>query len=115
VGKVKAAGEVAGITRYAVTTTSHGSTLRFHHCREFRISTDLSNVQVCADATANEDLLSIPAGGSVSACLLALRDQTVLHTSAVLVDEPALAFIGPTGREESTLGTLVRDGGASAC
>jgi hypothetical protein len=111
-GEVIAAYEFADIAWYTAVATHDGFTLRFHNCGDFQVSADLSHVQACADPAGNEDLLPILLGGTVSAFLLALRGETMLHASAVVIEERALGFVGQSGRGKSTLAALMCTSGA---
>ncbi len=49
---------------------------------------------------------------TVTASLLALRGETVLHASAVAIDGAAVAFVGQSGRGKSTIAALLCVAGA---
>ena len=92
---------------YTATATGSEYLVRFRDCGEFVISGDLSAVQVRRDPAGRVEMLPILMAGTVSALLLTLRGQTVLHASAVAVDGAAIAFVGQSGRGKSTLATLM--------
>ena len=92
---------------YTATATGSEYLVRFRDCGEFVISADLSAVQVRRDPAGRVEMLPILMAGTVSALLLTLRGQTVLHASAVAVDGAAIAFVGQSGRGKSTLATLL--------
>ena len=92
---------------YTATATGSEYLVRFRDCGEFVISGDLSAVQVRRDPAGRVEMLPILMAGTVSALLLTLRGQTVLHASAVAVDGAAIAFVGQSGRGKSTLATLL--------
>jgi hypothetical protein len=92
---------------YTATSTGSQYLMRFRDCGEFVISEDLSEVHVRRDPAGRFELLPILMAGTVSALLLTLRGQTVLHASAVAIDGAALAFVGQSGRGKSTLATLL--------
>jgi hypothetical protein len=106
-GEVIAAYEFADTAWYTATATDDGFTLRVHNRGEFRISADLSHIEARADPADDQGLLPILLAGTVSAFLLALRHETVLHASAVLVEGRALVFVGQSGRGKSTLAALM--------
>jgi hypothetical protein len=97
---------------YTATSTGSEYLLRFRDCGEFRVSADLSEVQVRRDPSGRGELLPILLAGTLSAFLLTLRGETVLHASAVAIDEAALAFVGQSGRGKSTLAALLCVDGA---
>ena len=92
---------------YTATSTGSGYRLRFRECGEFVISADLSTVEIRRDPAGRTEMLPILLAGTVSAFLLALRGETVLHASAVAIDGAALAFVGQSGRGKSTLAALL--------
>ena len=71
---------------YTATATGSQYLVRFRDCGEFVISGDLSAVQVRRDPAGRFEILPILMAGTVSALLLTLRGETVLHASAVAVD-----------------------------
>ena len=97
---------------YTATVTESGYLLRFKNCGEFFISADLRDLEVRRDRSGEVELLPILLTGTVSAFLLALRGETVLHASAVSVDGAALAFVGQSGRGKSTVAALLCIAGA---
>jgi hypothetical protein len=97
---------------YTATATESGFLLRFRECGEFAISADLSEVEVRADPTGRPELLPILLAGTVTAFLLTLRGETVLHASAVALEGVALAFVGQSGRGKSTVAALLCIDGA---
>jgi hypothetical protein len=92
---------------YTATWTGSNYLVRFRDCGEFVISGDLTDVQVRRDPAGRFELLPILMAGTVSAVLLTLRGQTVLHASAVAIDGAAIAFVGQSGRGKSTLAALM--------
>jgi hypothetical protein len=92
---------------YTTTWTGSEYLMRFRDCGEFVMSEDLTRVQIRRDPAGRYDLLPILMAGTVSAVLLTLRGDTVLHASAVAVDGAAVAFVGQSGRGKSTLATLM--------
>jgi hypothetical protein len=99
-------------TWYTATSTGSGYLVRFKNVGEFVISLDLSEVTVRRDRAGRDELLPILLAGTASAFLLALRGETVLHASAVAIEDSALAFVGQSGRGKSTLAALMCVDGA---
>jgi hypothetical protein len=97
---------------YTATVTASGYVLRFKNCGEFFIAADLTRLEVRRDRSGEVELLPILLAGTVSAFLLALRGETVLHASAVAIGGAALAFVGQSGRGKSTIAALLCVGGA---
>lgn len=97
---------------YRAVRVDEGYVVRFHRCGEFRISADLAHVRVCPDPDGRHEILPILMAGTVGAMLLALRGDTVLHASAVAVDERVVAFVAPSGGGKSTLAALLCRHGA---
>jgi hypothetical protein len=98
---------------YTATDTGSGFLVRFRDCGEFAISSDLAEVHVRRDLGGRFELLPILLAGTVSAFLLTLRGETVLHASAVAIDGAALAFVGQSGRGKSTLAAVLSGNGAN--
>ena len=92
---------------YTATSTGTDFRMRFREVGEFVISADLSTVEIRRDPAGRTEILPILMAGTVSAFLLALRGETVLHASAVAIDGAALAFVGQSGRGKSTLAALL--------
>jgi hypothetical protein len=92
---------------YTATATGSEFLVRFRDCGEFVISRDLSEVQIRRDPAGRFELLPILMAGTVTAFMLTLRGETVLHASAVAIDGAALAFVGQSGRGKSTLAALL--------
>ena len=111
-GEVIAEYQTADTAWYTATSTAAEYRLRFRNCGEFVLSADLSEVSVRRDPNGRTELLPILMAGTVSAFLLALRGETVLHASAVAVDGRALAFVGQSGRGKSTIAALLCVDGA---
>ena len=97
---------------YSITETDSHYLIRFPHCGDFVVSTDLSHVAVRGRRGGRTDLLPILLAGTVSAALLTLRGSTVLHASAVAVDGRVLAVVGHSGQGKSTLAALMCLAGA---
>ena len=97
---------------YTAAASDSGYVLRFKGCGEFFISADLRDLEVRKDPLGEVELLPILLAGTVTAFLLALRGETVLHASAVAIDGAAVAFVGQSGRGKSTIAALLCVAGA---
>ena len=97
---------------YTATATPEGHCLRFNKCGDFMISQDLREVVVRPHEHGESGLLPILLCGTVSAFLLALRGETVLHASAVSIEGRVMTFVGHSGGGKSTLAALMCRGGA---
>jgi hypothetical protein len=106
-GEVIASYNYDDTTWYTATSTESGYVVRFPDVGEFVISLDLAEITVRRDRSGRAELLPILLAGTVSAFLLALRGETVLHASAVAIEGSALAFVGQSGRGKSTLAALL--------
>ncbi len=111
-GEVIASYGTGDTTWYTATSTGSDYTVRFANVGEFVISGDLSEVVVRGDPAGRVELLPILLAGTVSAFLLAMRGETVLHASAVAINGSALAFVGQSGRGKSTVAALLCVDGA---
>lgn len=111
-GEVIAAYETGKNIWYTATAAESGYRIRFRDCGEFLISEDLSEVRVRRDPWGRTELLPILMAGTVSAFLLSMRGDTVLHASAVAIDGSAIAFVGQSGRGKSTVAALMCVDGA---
>ncbi|NNE11581.1 MAG: hypothetical protein HKN41_04965 [Ilumatobacter sp.] len=113
-GPLLASASVDGDWWYAVVETPAGATVRFNSCAEFTISPTLDSVELRVDPNGvRSHLVPVLFAGTVVAVLLTLRGVTLLHASAVAVDEQALAFIGQSGRGKSTVAALMCNAGAA--
>jgi len=111
-GEVIAVYESGDTSWYTVTANEEGYRIRFRNCGEFLISHDLTDVQIRRDPSGYNYMIPILLAGSVSALLLSLGGNTVLHASAVAIDGTALAFVGQSGRGKSTVAALMCVDGA---
>lgn len=97
---------------YSAALDSEGFTLRFHGACEFRISADLKYVTAFRDYDADPGIVPILTTGAMLAFQLFMRNQAVLHGSAVQLGTDAVAFVGNSGQGKSTMATLMcADGG----
>lgn len=94
-------------TWYVATASVTCFVLRFPNVGEFIVARDLTEVIVRRDPSGQPELLPILLTGTLSAFLLALSGETVLHASAVEISGGALAFVGQSGRGKSTLAALL--------
>ena len=98
---------------YRATETPDGYVLRFVRVGDVLVSRDLTRIVVRPDVAGRAHLFPVLVAGTVSAFVLSMRGDTVLHASAVAVDGTALAFVGPSGAGKTTLATLMCLAGAS--
>ena len=102
-----------GRTLYSTVRIRDGRfLLRVHERAEFEISADTRLVRAFADPAGGQELLALLTSGSLVATVLALRGETVLHASAVAVEERAVAFVAHSGVGKSTLAALACTRGA---
>ena len=97
---------------FTATATSNGYRLRFYRTCDFAITADLRTVTIHADAGADPDTIGVLITGTLLSFLLALREEPVLHGSAVQVGGSAVAFVGSSGMGKSTMATLCCAAGA---
>lgn len=97
---------------YTVCQVDGAHVARFYGSCDIRFDASLSTLTVHPVQGADLSLLSVLVAGTALAILLALRGVTVLHASAVQVDQGAVAFIGGSGMGKSTLATLCCSRGA---
>ncbi len=96
---------------YVVERCRDGYRAWFRGCGDFVIDADCAKVTVFPQED-RPDLVPIVLAGTVSAILLNLRGTTVLHASAVAIDDGVLAFVGQSGRGKSTVAALLCVAGA---
>jgi len=97
---------------YSYSQTGSEYTLRYHRTCEFRIDDSLRSIRVHLAPSVDPALASLLLAGQVSAFLLTLKGECVLHASAVKVGTSALAFVGASGMGKSTLAALLCAKGA---
>jgi hypothetical protein len=99
---------------YCATEDDEGRyVLRCHRICDFAIDRDLRNVTVHIVSGANPDMAAVLATGTLLSFILAIGGHTVLHASAVEVDDVALAFVGASGMGKSTMAALMCSDGAA--
>lgn len=86
--------------------------VRLHGMTDFEVAADTRSVQAWNDPRCDREMLAIFAAGHLQAVILALRGETVLHASAVEVDDGAIAFVADSGTGKSTLAALACARGA---
>ncbi|QBX54620.1 hypothetical protein EXE58_03475 [Nocardioides seonyuensis] len=86
--------------------------LRFESTCDVTIDSRAEHVTVHMVEGVPETMGGVLVGGTVLSYLLLLRDEVVLHASAVDIGGRAIAFVGSSGMGKSTMATLMcRDGG----
>jgi hypothetical protein len=104
---------VEGSVSYTFCRVGGGYLVRFPRVADVAIDGDLARV-ICHPAIAGRsDVLPIVIPGSVTAFLLSMRGQTVLHGSAVDVGGRALGFVGKSGQGKSTMAAVFCSVGAT--
>ena len=98
---------------YTHADTGRGYTLRFHSACEFRVSRDGRVIRVHATHATTPETVAVLVAGHVTALLLTLAGECVLHASAVAMEGSALAFVGSPGIGKSTLAALLCARGAT--
>lgn len=93
-----ARGSGAGVTTYR---TRDGAILRFRGVDEFRIGADAIECDLLS--RTYDYLIPIQFLGSVMALWMELRGMPVLHASAVVVEDRAVAFLAVKGGGKTTL------------
>lgn len=91
---------------YTLIDTGVGYTLSFHQHCEFWISYDLRTVDAHLFLGVQPDIAGLFFVGGVTACILTLSGECVLHASAVEIGGRALAFVGGVGMGKSTLAAI---------
>jgi hypothetical protein len=97
---------------YTFCRVPGGLIARFYGIAEFWISSALDRVVCRRNPDVDPEYQSALLAGSVPAFLHAARGRTVLHASAVAIDDGALAFVGPSNQGKSTLAALLCSEGA---
>jgi hypothetical protein len=106
-GTVIASFETPDYDWYTATETDAGYVLHFLDCCEFAMPKDASAVTVRAARGDQADLIPILIAGTLVAFLLAIRGTTVLHASAIAIEDRVLAFVGQSGQGKTTLAALL--------
>jgi hypothetical protein len=98
---------------YTFCRVGEGYVGRMTGIADFNIDADLRTV-VCDPALdGRSHVIPIVIPGTVTAFLLAIRGWSVLHGSAVEIDDRALAFVGVSGQGKSTMAALFCSAGAA--
>lgn len=100
-----------GLRASFVQQTDGTHLLRFEATCDVTIDAAASNVTLHMVEGKPEDMGGVLLGGTVLSYLLILREQPVLHASAVEVDGGAVAFVGSSGMGKTTLATLLCQAG----
>jgi HPr Serine kinase C-terminal domain len=92
---------------YTLSRSATGYVLRYPNLCDFVANADFSHLAVHLHPGADEGLLPVLIAGAVLAMRLMLREELVLHASAVEVAGRAVAFVGKSGMGKSTLATAL--------
>jgi hypothetical protein len=100
-----------GTVLYGLGRDHDRCVLRYPGLCEFVGDPSLSDVSVHLHPGVDPGLIRVVAAGALIAVHLRLRQQLVLHASAVRVGDGAIAFVGASGMGKSTLAAaLCREG-----
>lgn len=97
---------------YLSARTPTGYRLRFHDVCDFDLNAELSQVEWRPAPSADPGLIPVLAAGTLMALRFMLRDELVLHASAVEVYGHGLAFAGQPRMGKSTMAALMCASGA---
>lgn len=92
---------------YTLTRDESQTVLRYPDLCDFVGDRTFSRITCHLRPGADEGLLPVLIAGALLAIHLMLRQELVLHASAVEVDGEALAFVGRSGMGKSTLATAL--------
>jgi hypothetical protein len=102
----------SGLTASFVSREDGSRLLRFESTCDVRISEAADSVTVHMVDGVPDAMAGVLVGGTILSYLLMLREEVILHASAVDVGRRAVGFVGPSGMGKTTLATLMcRDGG----
>jgi hypothetical protein len=87
----------------ALCRTSTGHTLRFYGLCDFDLDDQHRAMTVHLDPSSAPEVAELLLTSSTLSFLLELRAHCVIHASAVVFDQQAVAFIGPSGSGKSSL------------
>jgi len=92
---------------------AHGATVfRVHGIGDIVFSGDFAQADAHLERSDDLGLLGVMLAGMVPAFWLMVRDEAVLHASAVCADGVTVAFVGNSGMGKSTLAALCCAAGA---
>ena len=97
---------------YVAVADADGYLLRFFDTCDIRLDRALTRATIAPVEGTDPTIVSVLAGGTLLAFVLAMRGEPVLHGSAVQLGEQALAFVGASGMGKSTMATLQAADGA---
>ena len=106
-GAVLACLEVEGRLHQVTVRGPEGYILRIPGYADFEIAPQLDRVTLCTHPDTSEELLGLLFIGPLSAVLLELRDQLVLHASAVSWGLSTIAICARSGGGKSTIAGLL--------
>ncbi len=103
---------VDGFPWYTFCRVDSGYIGRMPGIADFVIDDSLRKIVCHPTVTGRSEVIPIVVPGTVTAFLLALRGQCVLHGSAVVLREGAIAFVGASGQGKSTMAAMFCAAGA---
>ena len=112
-GRVVAARTIGDRYWYVAAEVAGRITLRVPGVCDFAIDGDAEHVECRPDPSSEPGFVGVLVAGLVTALLLALRGDAVLHASAVAVDGAAVALAGESGAGKSTLAAVLCAAGAT--
>jgi hypothetical protein len=92
---------------YTLARDASHTVLRYPNLCDFVGDASFEHIDVHLHPEADEGLLPVLIAGALLAIHLMLRQELVLHASAVQVEGRALAFVGRSGMGKSTLATAL--------
>jgi hypothetical protein len=112
-GRVLAARTIGDRYWYVAAEVAGEITLRVPGVCDFLVDRDATSVECRPDPATEPGFVGVLVAGLVTAMLLALRGDVVLHASAVEVDGAAIALAGASGAGKSTLAAVLCAAGAT--
>jgi hypothetical protein len=104
---------IEGRPRYSICRVDDDYVCRIAGVGDFSIDADFRHVRCHPTIGGWSDVIPIVITGTITAFILAMGGQFVLHGSAVELDGKALAFVGESGQGKSTMAALFCAFGAS--
>lgn len=112
-GRVIAARTIGDRYWYVAAEVAGAITLRVPGVCDFLVDSEATSVECRPDPATEPGFVGVLVAGLVTAVLLGLRGDAVLHASAVAVDGAAIALAGASGAGKSTLAAVLCAAGAT--
>lgn len=97
---------------YIATARETEYLLRFFGTCDIRVNLELTRAVVAPMHGSDPAIIPVLVSGTLLAFILAVQGKSVLHGSAVQIDEAVLSFVGASGMGKSTMATLMSADGA---